>query len=384
MRTIALEEHFITPALLKGPARGLAERVKSGKGFGASLVDDLLDLDAKRLSKMDAAGIDLQVVSLSAPGVEQLDAAEAVALARDANDYAADAARRHPLRFAGFAALPTPDPNAAAKELERCVAAGFKGAMINGHARGRYLDDRFFWPILESADALGVPIYLHPAQPPKAVVDASYGGFSEPLSYLFANAGFGWHIETAIHALRVILGGVCDRFPKLQFVVGHLGETLPFMIERVDRMPQALTGLKKPVSAYLRENFHYTFSGFNYPPVTARGARQARHCGAHYQPLSTDAASDTKSEPFAVVFAKVPTRVIAGMICFSAFFGIAIGLGAWLPNVMNGKGFSITKSLQYTLAMNFAVPCASLFMMYALDEFGRKIASGCSPSSAPA
>jgi uncharacterized protein len=267
MRTITLEEHYATPAFLKGPGRELAEKAKTAGGFAAGLVEDLLDLGTNRIAKMDETGIGMQVVSLTAPGVEQSETGEAIALARDANDYVVDAVRRHPGRFAGFAALPTPDPSTAAAELERCVGAGFKGAMINGHIRGRHLDDRFFWPIFESAEALSAPLYLHPAQPPRAVVDASYAGFSDDVTFMFANAGFGWHIETAIHALRIILGGVFDQFPKLQLILGHLGETLPFMIQRVDNMQPAVTGLKRPISAYLRENFHYTFSGFNFAPA---------------------------------------------------------------------------------------------------------------------
>ena len=265
MRTITLEEHYATPAFLKGPGHELEARAKRVRGL-ARLVEDLLDLGAGRIAKMDEAGIDMQVVSLTAPGVEQSEAAEAVALARDANDYVADAVSKHPGHLAGFAALPVPDPSAAAKELERCMGAGFKGAMLNGHVRGRHLDDRFFWPIFESAEALGAPLYLHPAQPPQAVIDASYAGFSNDITFMFANAGFGWHIETAVHSLRIVLGGVFDRFPKLQFIVGHLGETLPFMIQRVDNM-NAMSGLKKPISSYLRENFHYTFSGFNFAPA---------------------------------------------------------------------------------------------------------------------
>jgi predicted TIM-barrel fold metal-dependent hydrolase len=139
--------------------------------------------------------------------------------------------------------------------------------MINGHTRGRHLDDRFFWPIFEGAEALNAPLYLHPAQPPQGVIDASYAGFSKDVTFMFANAGFGWHIETAVHALRITLGGVFDQFPKLQLILGHLGETLPFMIQRLDNMQPAMTGLKEPISACLRENFHYTFSGFNFAPV---------------------------------------------------------------------------------------------------------------------
>ena len=163
--------------------------------------------------------------------------------------------------------MPTAAPDKAAEELERRVRQqGFKGAIINGHNRGRYLDDKFYWPILERAEALDAPIYLHPTIPPKAVVETSYGGFAPQVSWMFSGPGWGWHIETAVHTIRLILGGVFDRFPKLQVVVGHLGEGLPFMLPRLDRnMPPALTKLKRPLGEYLRQNVHYTFAGFNFP-----------------------------------------------------------------------------------------------------------------------
>ena len=214
---------------------------------------------------MDAARIDMQILSLTSPGAEQLEAAEATAFARGTNDYLADALRGHPTRFGAFATLPTVDPNAAAAELERTIDDyDFKGAVINGHIRGRYLDDKFFWPIFERAEALNVPIYLHPTQPPQPVIEASYSGFAPIVTDMFAGAGWGWHIETAIHAIRIILGGAFDRYPGLQLVVGHMGETLPFMLQRLDVMPMALTKLSRPISSYLRENIHYTFSGFNF------------------------------------------------------------------------------------------------------------------------
>jgi predicted TIM-barrel fold metal-dependent hydrolase len=218
---------------------------------------------------MDAAGIDVQVLSLTSPGVEQLDATEAVALARQANDHLADAVRRHPNRFAGFAAVPTAAPDTAADELERMVREhGFKGALINGHTRGRYLDDKFFWPILERAEALQVPLYLHPTPPPRPVVEASYAGFTPEVTARLASGSWGWHIETAIHVIRLILGGAFDRYPSLQLVIGHLGETLPFMLPRIDlTLPTDVTKLDRPMGSYLRENVHYTFSGFNWTPA---------------------------------------------------------------------------------------------------------------------
>ena len=166
-----------------------------------------------------------------------------------------------------LAALPTAAPDTAAAELERRVRQhGFKGALINGHTRERYLDDRFFWPILERAEALDVPIYLHPTLPPQAVIAASYSGFSPIVGSILINGGWGWHIETAIHVIRMILGGVFDRFPKLQIVIGHLGEGLPFMLPRLDRnLPPAVTKLQRSLGDYLRQNIHYTFGGFNFP-----------------------------------------------------------------------------------------------------------------------
>ena len=146
------------------------------------------------------------------------------------------------------------------------VGRGFKGAVINGHHRGRYLDDAFFAPIIEAAEALDVPIYLHPTAPPQPVIDACYSGYSPLLNELFASPGWGWHIETGVHVIRLILGGVFDRHPRLQIVIGHLGEALPFMMRRLDLM-QGAAKLKRPLSATLRENVHYTVSGFNYPPV---------------------------------------------------------------------------------------------------------------------
>jgi predicted TIM-barrel fold metal-dependent hydrolase len=270
MRTITLEEHFTTPAFIDGPGRAFKEGlVRAGGARAAATFDKLADIGDARVAEMDAAGIDMQVLSLNYPGTEQSEAAEAIAVARDANDIVADAVRRHPARFAAFAALPVGAPEKAADELERCVRQhGFKGANINGHNRGRYLDDKFYWPILERAEALNVPIYLHPTLPPKAVMEASYGGFAPAETFMLAGPAWGWHIETGMHVVRMMLGGVFDRFPKLQIAVGHMGEALPFMLPRLDSMSAALSGpgkkLQRPLADYLRQNLHYTFGGFNY------------------------------------------------------------------------------------------------------------------------
>ena len=263
MRTIALEEHYATTGFLRGPGGWLASR--------PGIIEPICDLGDGRIAAMDDAGIDLAVLSLAAPGVEQLDGAEAVSLARDCNDELAAAVGRYPDRLAGFAALPISAPDAAADELERAVRQhGFPGAVINGHSQGRYLDDPFFDPVLNRAAALKVPIYLHPTIPPKGVIESSYAGFADKVTFALATVGWGWHINTATHVLRMILGGVFDRYRALQMIIGHMGEATSFMLPRFDAtLKPELTGLQHPVSSYLRQNFHYTFANFNDVPTYA-------------------------------------------------------------------------------------------------------------------
>jgi len=266
MRTITVEEHFASPGFLEGPGREVKERAKAGGRF-ANLLERLTDIGAGRIAAMDEAGIDMQVLSLTAPGVEQTDVAEAAAIARESNDYLAAAVKKNPQRFAALAALPVGAPDQAAAELDKRVRQdGFKGAIINGHNRGRYLDDRFFSPILECAETLEVPIYLHPARPPQAVMAAQFGGFAPLVNEAFSGPGWGWHIETALHIVRLCLGGVFDRYPKLQIATGHLGEGLIGLFQRFDfALAPGLTKLQRPITDYLRGNLHYSFSGFNFP-----------------------------------------------------------------------------------------------------------------------
>lgn len=273
MRTITVEEHYTTPNFVAGPGRAFTEGMRNSRGeAGARLLARLAELGDKRIAEMDEAGIDMQVLSINSPGTEQSDPADAIAVARDANDVLSEAIGKHPKRLAGFVALPTSAPDKAAAELQtRFGRGGFCGAIINGHVRGRYLDDEFFWPILEAAEALGAPIYLHPAIPPKAVVEASYGGFSPGETLMLAGPAWGWHIETSVHVIRMIARGVFDRFPKLQIVIGHMGEGLPFMMPRLDAVTSRTSGksFKRTPGEYLRENLHYTFGGFNYPSTFA-------------------------------------------------------------------------------------------------------------------
>jgi predicted TIM-barrel fold metal-dependent hydrolase len=184
------------------------------------------------------------------------------------NDELAEAIRGNPDRFAAFAMVPTPEPDAAAEELRRAVAElGFKGAMVHGTTRGRFLDDRFFWPIFEEAERLGVPVYLHPAPPSAAIREAYYGGLAPEVAYALATWAWGWHVETGLHAMRMVLGGVFDRYPELQVVIGHMGEAVPFLLGRADSVLGPFATLQRPVREYFVQNFHYTTSGlFTTPP----------------------------------------------------------------------------------------------------------------------
>lgn len=260
MRVIAFEEHFATPQFL----------LETGHAQIESQTTRLTDVGDGRIAEMDAAGVDVAVLSLTVPGLEQFAAADALPIAHDMNDFLADAIRRHPERLRGFAVLPTADPLAAARELDERVTGGqgFVGAVINGHCQGRRLDDEFFWPILECAEARRVPIYLHPTPPPQPASDLLYAGnYSPQVAEAFATNAWGWHIETALHVIRLILSGAFDRFPDLQIMVGHMSESLSFMMPRLDvTLPTALTELEQLPSHYLRRNVFYTFSGFNWLP----------------------------------------------------------------------------------------------------------------------
>lgn len=269
MKIIALEEHFMTQAVREASADHPIARLY--EETIPHFIGPLLDLGERRIADMDAAGIDLQVLSHTIPGPESLPADTAVKLSTVANDALAEAVAAHPDRFAGFAVLPMPAPQAAALELDRAVTdLGFVGAMINGHVGGRYLDDEFFWPVFETAERLGVPVYLHPNRPPEPVFAASYAGFTPVVSEILSNAAWGWHIDTGLHLLRLILGGVFDRFPNLQIIIGHMGEALPSMIWRAGSVLDRVAGLNRPLVDYFTDNCYVTTSGlFQYAPFAA-------------------------------------------------------------------------------------------------------------------
>jgi uncharacterized protein len=210
----------------------------------------------------------MQVLSLSG-SMDRLDPAVATALAGDTNDRLAVALQAHPDRFAAFATLALQEPEKAALEFERCVRQlGFKGALINGTSNGLFLDHRRFTPLFETAQALDVPIYLHPAPPPEEVRKAYYGGLPGNLGFVLSTAGWGWHAETGMHCLRLIVSGLFDRFPKLKIIIGHLGEALPYYIARADAfLTHTAMHLKRRVSEYFHEHFYITTSGcFSLPP----------------------------------------------------------------------------------------------------------------------
>nr|BBH91951.1 amidohydrolase [Thermogemmatispora argillosa] len=270
MKIIALEEHFQIAEINRAAAKWLPAQGGFRPVGYRQPERELEDLGEGRLRAMDSMGIDLQVLSYTAVALPELPAAEAVPLMREINDRLAAAIQAHPDRFAGFATLPLTDPEAAARELERAVSRlGFKGAMINGRVQGLFLDDPRFRPVLEAAEALDVPIYLHPAPPPEPVIEACYAGLPANVTSVFATAGWGWHLETGIHALHLILAGVFDRHPRLKMILGHWGEMIPFYLARIDQtLTPAATHLQRPVADYFLEHFYVTPSGmFTLPPL---------------------------------------------------------------------------------------------------------------------
>jgi 2,3-dihydroxybenzoate decarboxylase len=233
-----------------------------------ALQERLFDLGELRLKEMDEAGIDLQVLSHGAPAVQRLDAESAVRISRSVNDRLHQTVQKHAARFAGFAVLPTADPKAAADELERAVTRlGFKGAMIHGLTNDLFIDDKRFWPIFERAQALDVPIYMHPAVPHKAVVEAYYKDYLDQYPGLMT-AAWGFTVETATQGIRLVLSGVFEAYPRLKIILGHLGESLPFSLWRIDMALQRQGNRPSPFRDTFREHFWITTSGnFSTPAL---------------------------------------------------------------------------------------------------------------------
>jgi 5-carboxyvanillate decarboxylase len=286
VKKIAIEEHFFTESLVdhlrsrkEWPRWETIEGEKLERVYWSpshympsspELKSLLLDLGERRLKVMDEAGIDMQVLSLSAPGVESLPASDGTSLAKRINDEVANVIKKYPKRFASFAAIAPQDPGAAANELERAVKElGFKGAVINSHIRGEYLDNQKYWVIFDKAEKLGVPIYLHPKQPPPDMLKPY-------LTYpVLASATWGFAADGGLHAMRLICSGLFDKYPGLKIILGHLGEAIPFWLQRMDNRWQwegqggLLSGqfAKKRPSHYFQNNFVVTTSGMFWEPV---------------------------------------------------------------------------------------------------------------------
>lgn len=293
MRTVDLETHFATqawvgmmyandgyPRIADDPVTGqrrLYYWPDVFEPFGDKLLGRLLDMGEGRIREMDAGGIDLAVLSLVSPGTDHLPPELGTPLTRQVNDELAAAIDKHPHRLAGFATLAPKDPDAAARELERAVRElGFKGWKTHSNLGDSYLDEKQYWPILAKAEELGVPIYLHPAAPLMPEL-RTYG-------LALAGAGFGFGVETATAMMRLVLSGAFDAFPKLKIILGHYGEGLSFLMQRVDHAfirphikasdPDAVPPLKRLPSHYLRNNMLVTTSG-NYLPAAFKATREA-------------------------------------------------------------------------------------------------------------
>lgn len=285
MRRIAIEEAFVTEeialqwqkAVLDDPTadepgfKKMAEALLSDSPPARALHEQLVDLGQGRIRAMDEAGIDVQVLSITSPGVQVFASGLATELAKDANDQLAQAVRKYPDRFVGLAAVAPQDPEAAALEIERAMGRlDLRGILINSHTRGEYLDDAKYLPILEAAESTGYPIYLHPRTPSHQIIDPF-------LDYGLYFAGWGFAADTGLHAMRLIMSGVFDRFPKLKVILGHMGEGIPYWLDRIDNRYLlqvklgAVTKMQRLPSEYFRENFVITTSGmpFNSPFMLA-------------------------------------------------------------------------------------------------------------------
>lgn len=258
MKIVAIEEHMLPRDVIESAHIDLG--IRAGKRAA-----ELDDLGEGRLRVMDDAGIDVQVLSALSYFVQDLPAEQSVTLSRELNDRMAATVSTHPDRFRAFAAMPMTDPARAVDELRRCVEElGFLGAMIHGQTHGVFLDHPSVRPILAAAAQLDVPIYLHPAPAPPAVQDAYFSGLSPEAGACLSTSGWGWHSECGMHVLRLVVAGVFEELPELKIIVGHMGEGLPFHLDRIENMlSPVVQGQSRTVAQTLRHNLHLTTSGYN-------------------------------------------------------------------------------------------------------------------------
>ena len=269
-RIVTVEEHVTFPDLVAQLPD--AEAIERGYRSAAqpfdeiTLTDPMKETEA-RIQKLDQAGITVQVISYPYAGADLLAPREGGRWASEMNGHIAARVAAHPDRYAAFAHLPLTDPNAAADELERTVTQmGFKGALVSGATNGRYLDHASFEPLLARAEKLDVPIYLHPAVSAKPVREALYGSLPEKLAFFMSASGWGWHADTAVHTLRLLLSGAFERHPSLKIMIGHLGEGLQVMLKRFDQQFHSFAGFNGMPSESLREHVWVSPSGFYFLP----------------------------------------------------------------------------------------------------------------------
>ena len=262
MKIVAVEEHFLSSSVRAAwRVTASADQDATAALNLGEIEDRLEDLSDTRISLMDESGVDIQVLSLTSPGLHNLAPAEGVALARATNDLIAATVAMHPDRFDGFATLSTTAPREAARELDRSVRElGLKGAMVFGRTMEKNLDDPAFLPIFEAAEDLRVPLFIHPQIPQRAVREAYYSGFAKEVNLAFATFGLGWHYESGIQFLRLILAGVFDRFPALQIILGHWGEVVLFYLDRLEVLSRVAT-LKRSIADTMCQNLYVTPSG---------------------------------------------------------------------------------------------------------------------------
>jgi uncharacterized protein len=266
MPLVAIEEHWISPELTSA-LNAMPHRDES---LAFNEMGDhrqrLEDLGEGRIAAMDAQGIDVSILALTPPGTHPLPPEEALRLSRAANDLAIAAVTKNPTRFRTLSTLPMSAPEHVADELVRAAGQGHVGTMVYGRSGDRFLDDPAYEDFFAAAAELGQPVFLHPQIPSDAVRDASYRGFDTITSLGLATFGWGWHLDAATAALRLILSGTFDRHPELQIVLGHWGEMLLFWLDRANSLSR-IAGLQRSVSDYIRTNFYITSSGMLNPAL---------------------------------------------------------------------------------------------------------------------
>ncbi|TVY45927.1 Decarboxylase [Lachnellula occidentalis] len=253
---ITLEEHFLSTTIRPGKNYGHYD------DFPPSFTSKFESLGDERIQDMNNGSVSLQVLS-HAP----LDASPTSC--SEINNELALAISKNPNRLAGFATLPMEDPKAAAEELSRCVTKlGFLGALINNHLKGQFYDDERFWPVFEKAQEMDVPIYIHPTYPSESMLEPYKGNYDDRIASQLSAYGWGWHTDTGLHILRLFASGFFDRFPKIKIIIGHMGELLPFQLDRIAGISRAWGEKKRDLLEVWKSNLWITTSGmFSLAPL---------------------------------------------------------------------------------------------------------------------